>query len=89
MLNRFATVEVMHQYGLLLAEFRSNGEFVNDCIFTMMHHVGGDLNTITSLFQPNILKIFSLIWETDFEICDVGLPYVPFIVNIQLITSLL
>lgn len=38
-IRQFATVEIMHQYGLLLEDFRENGAFVNDCIFTMMHHV--------------------------------------------------
>lgn len=69
---RFATVEVMHQYGQLLENFKENGEYVNNCIFTMMHHIGGDLEHISTLFQPTILKSFSLIWETDYEICDVS-----------------
>ncbi|XP_017769876.1 PREDICTED: protein timeless [Nicrophorus vespilloides] len=69
-LKQFATVEIMGQYGLLLEEFRENGEFVNNCVFTMMHHIGGDLQHVSKLFQPNILKTFSQIWETDYEICD-------------------
>lgn len=69
-IKQFATVEIMHQYGLLLEDFRDNGAFVNDCIFTMMHHVGGDLGQINVLFQPNILKTYSQIWETEYEICD-------------------
>jgi hypothetical protein len=69
---RFATVEIMRQYGLLLESFKENGEFVNNCIFTMMHHIGGDLEHVATLFQPSILKTFSLIWETDYEICDVS-----------------
>lgn len=72
-LIRFATVDIMHQYGLLLENFSENGEFVNDCIFTMMHHIGGDLGHVAILFQPSILKTFSLIWETEYEICDVSL----------------
>ncbi|XP_069692424.1 protein timeless isoform X2 [Periplaneta americana] len=69
-IKQFATVEVMRQYGLLLEDFQNNGEFINDCVFTMMHHVGGDLEQASALFQPNILKAFSQIWEMDFEICD-------------------
>ena len=72
-IKQFATVEIMHQYGILLEDFRSNGEFVNDCIFTMMHHVGGDLGQMSVLFQPNILKTYSLIWEIEYEICDVSM----------------
>ncbi|KAI4464273.1 timeout/timeless-2 [Holotrichia oblita] len=67
---RFATVEIMRQYGLLLENFKENGEFVNNCVFTMMHHIGGDLEHVSTLFQPSILKTFSQIWETDYEICD-------------------
>uniref|UniRef100_A0A182QXY1 Timeless n=1 Tax=Anopheles farauti TaxID=69004 RepID=A0A182QXY1_9DIPT len=69
-IKQFATVEIMHQYGLLLEDFRENGAFVNDCIFTMMHHVGGDLGQINVLFQPSILKTYSQIWETEYELCD-------------------
>ncbi|XP_073826266.1 timeless isoform X2 [Musca autumnalis] len=68
--SQFATMEIMHFYGMLLDDFNSNGEFVNDCIFTMMHHIGGDLEQSTALFQPVILKTFSRIWEADYELCD-------------------
>lgn len=61
----------MCQYALLLEDFKRNGEFVNNCIFTMMHHIGGDLKHVSTLFQPRILKTFLEIWETDFELCDV------------------
>lgn len=71
-ISQFATVDIMHQYGILLETFEENGQFVNDCIFTMMHHIGGDLNQVTILFQPNILKTFSQIWETECEIIDVS-----------------
>lgn len=30
-ITQFATVEIMHQYGILLENFKENGEFVNDC----------------------------------------------------------
>ena len=36
-----------------------------------MHHVGGDLGQPSILFQPSILKTFSKIWETEYEVCDV------------------
>lgn len=63
----------MYHYGLLLENFRENGEFVNDCIFTMMHHVSGDLGQPSILFQPNILKTYSTIWESEYSICDVSM----------------
>jgi timeless protein len=70
-LSQFATVEVMRQYGQLLTYFYSNSEAVNDCIFTMMHHVSGDLNAPENLFIPQVLETFSDIWEReDIEICD-------------------
>lgn len=37
-----------------------------------MHHVAGELNQVAILFQPNILKTYSQIWETEYEICDVS-----------------
>lgn len=70
LLKRFATADVMRQYGIILEDFESNGEYINDCVFTMMHHIGGDMNQVTSLFQPSILKTFTQIWEGDFQICD-------------------
>lgn len=60
----------MQQYGLLLTDYQDNGEFVNDCIFTMMHHIGGDIGQVSLLFQPNILKTFSKIFETEYDLCD-------------------
>lgn len=64
---------MMAQYALLLEDYEKNGEFVNDCIFTMMHHVAGDLRSLVSLFQPKILKIFITIWKSEFEVCDVSI----------------
>nr|CAD7397074.1 unnamed protein product [Timema poppensis] len=69
-IKQFATVEIMHQYGLLLENIQDNGEFINDCVFTMMHHIGGDVRQVSTLFQPSILKCFTRIWESDFELCD-------------------
>lgn len=69
-MKKFVPVEMMRQYGYLLECFEENGHFVNDCVFTMMHHVAGDLEHVTALFQPMILKTFSLIWENEFQICD-------------------
>uniref|UniRef100_A0A1B0FQE6 Timeless N-terminal domain-containing protein n=1 Tax=Glossina morsitans morsitans TaxID=37546 RepID=A0A1B0FQE6_GLOMM len=66
----FATQEVMHFYGLLLEDFDNNGEYVNDCIFNMMHHIAGDLGQIGMLFQPHILKTYLRIWEADYQLCD-------------------
>jgi timeless len=37
-MQQFATVDIMNHYGTLLENFQDNGEYVNDCIFTMIHH---------------------------------------------------
>lgn len=71
-LTQFATVEIMDNYGLILEDFEENGTYANDCIFTMMHHVGGDLNKVSTLFRPSILKSFTSILETEYEVIDVG-----------------
>lgn len=79
--SRFATVEMMHHYGLLLENFRVNGEFVNDCIFNMMHHVGGDLGQISILFQPGILKTYSELWDSEYGICEDWSDLIEFVIH--------
>lgn len=63
----------MHHYGVMLESFRENEKSLNDIIFTMMHHVVGDLGLVHLLFQSNILKIFSLIRDSKFDVCDVSI----------------
>lgn len=70
-IREFAAMDLLHWYGYLLEDFHENGDFVNDCIFTMLHHVAGDLGQVAMLFQPIILKEFSKIWDTEFVMCDV------------------
>ncbi|XP_072936507.1 protein timeless isoform X2 [Epargyreus clarus] len=80
-IKQFATSDIMYQYGLLLEDYEENGEFVNDCIFTMMHHVGGELGSLMTLFQPKILKTFTSIWKSEFEICDDWTDLVEYVIN--------
>ncbi|XP_013200570.1 protein timeless [Amyelois transitella] len=80
-IRQFATPEIMFQYGLLLEDYASNGEFVNDCIFTLMHHVGGELDSLITLFQPKILKTFTSIWKSEFEICDDWSDLIEYVIN--------
>ncbi|KAG6454028.1 hypothetical protein O3G_MSEX008488 [Manduca sexta] len=80
-IKQFATPEVMYQYGLLLEDYAGNGEFVNDCIFTLMHHVGGELDSLITLFQPKILKTFTSIWKSEFEICDDWSDLIEYVIN--------
>ena len=60
---RFATVEVMTHYGCLLEHFQSNSQLTNNALFTMMHHVAGDLGGAEALFFPQILTQFSRMRE--------------------------
>ncbi|XP_050729606.1 protein timeless-like isoform X3 [Eriocheir sinensis] len=65
----FATMDIMRQYSRLLENFNVNDEMVNDCIFTMMHHIAGDLRNVNVLLQPSILRVFLRIWREGFELC--------------------
>ncbi|KAF9414680.1 hypothetical protein HW555_007458 [Spodoptera exigua] len=80
-IRQFASSEIMYQYGLLLEDYAGNGEFVNDCIFTLMHHVGGELESLITLFQPKILKTFTSIWKSEFEICDDWSDLIEYVIN--------
>lgn len=68
-IKQFATMDIMRQYSRLLENFNMNDETVNDCIFTMMHHIAGDLRNVNVLLQPSILKVFMRIWREGFELC--------------------
>ncbi|XP_046961994.1 protein timeless [Vanessa cardui] len=80
-IRQFSSPEIMYQYGILLEDYEGNGEFVNDCIFTLMHHVGGELGCLISLFQPKILKTFTSIWKSEFEICDDWSDLIEYVIN--------
>ncbi len=54
---QFASADIMRHYGYLLDTFRTNPEHVNDALFTMMHHISGDLNRPEALYVPHILKV--------------------------------
>nr|AGV28716.1 timeless [Eurydice pulchra] len=68
-IKQFATMDIMLQYGRVLENFNENDEMVNECIFTMMHHVSGELRSVSVLLQPSILKVFLRIWKEGFELC--------------------
>jgi len=78
---QFANVEMMRQYGRLLEGFEQNTPFVNDCIFTVMHHVAGDLESPHTLYIPSILKSFSKIWEQGLQICDDWVDLIEYIIQ--------
>merc|ERR550532_3506060 len=80
-MSQFANPELMRQYGRLLEEFEQNTPFVNDCIFTVMHHIAGDLNSPQVLYIPSILKSFSKIWEQGLQICDDWVDLIEYIIQ--------
>ncbi|XP_046633334.1 protein timeless-like isoform X2 [Daphnia pulicaria] len=69
-LQQFCTKTIIARYAMALENFKTNGLLVNDCIFTMLHHVGCDLDRVDLLIEPVILRTFSKIWEDAFNICD-------------------
>jgi len=69
-IKQFANKELMGQYGRLLDNFSNNTPKVNDCIFTLMHHIAGDLKSPQILCMPSILNTFKRIWESDEEVCE-------------------
>jgi len=79
--HQFSNPELMRQYGRLLEEFEQNTPFVNDCIFTVMHHIAGDLNSPQVLYIPSILKSFSKIWEQGLQICDDWVDLIEYIIQ--------
>ncbi|KAG0723966.1 Protein timeless [Chionoecetes opilio] len=68
-IKQFATMDIMRQYSRLLENYSMNDDLVNDSIFTMMHHIAGDLRNVNVLLQPAILKVFLRIWTEGFELC--------------------
>lgn len=77
-------MDMMRQYGRLLENFNINDETVNDCIFTMMHHIAGDLRNVNVLLQPPILRVFLRIWKEGFELCAVSFYNVKCIIYLQI-----
>ncbi|XP_063380281.1 protein timeless-like [Cydia fagiglandana] len=80
-IKQFAAPEIMYQYGLLLEDYAVNGEYVNDCVFTIMHHVVGEGDCLTSLYLPKILKTFTSIWKSEFEVCDDWSDLIQYVIN--------
>ncbi len=67
-LNQFCSRTILARYGTALEDFKTNGPFVNDCILTVLHHIGADLGRADLLCEPVILRPFSKIWEEEFNV---------------------
>ena len=67
-LKQFCSQAIISQYGIALEDFKTNGQFVNDSIFTILHHVGTDLGRADLLCNPVILRPFSNIWKGQFHV---------------------
>ncbi|XP_050529066.1 protein timeless isoform X2 [Daktulosphaira vitifoliae] len=68
--KKFAAPDIMLNYGLVLKNFITNDEFVNEAILTMMHHIVGEVENTTVLYQPLILKSFLQIMEKKDELYE-------------------
>jgi len=66
-IKQFSTVEMMRPFGQLLEKFRENSIQVNDCIFTMMHHVAGDLNCPQALDVRPIPETLTQLSTTEMQ----------------------
>lgn len=72
-LGQFCSRAILSRYGTALEDFRTNGPFVNDCILTILHHIGADLDRADLLCEPVILRPFSKIWEEEFNVSILNL----------------
>jgi len=70
LIKHFALPEMMKPYGFLLETFRENSPTLNDCIFTMMHHVAGDLVCPQALDINPIPETIQQIVKQGVSLCD-------------------
>lgn len=69
----------MFNYGIALQNYKKNDELVNEAVFTMMHHIIGEVENTTVLFQPIILKIFLNVFEEKDSLYEVRMTYIHFL----------
>jgi len=80
-IKQFSTVEMMRPFGQLLEKFRENSIQVNDCIFTMMHHVAGDLNCPQALDVRPIPETLTQLSTTEMQVCDDWKDLIEYMIN--------
>lgn len=73
-LSQFCSTTVLAHFGAALEDFKTNGPFVNDCIMTVLHHIGADLGRADLLCDPIILRPFSKIWGEDYNVSSLHSP---------------
>ena len=76
-LTQFSTRKIISCYGSALQDFKTNGPFVNDCILTLLHHVGADLGRADLLCDSAVLRPFCKIWEEKFDVSLYDIDYFP------------
>ncbi|VVC44778.1 Timeless protein [Cinara cedri] len=67
-IKKFAAYDIMFNYGTVLQNYKKNDAVVNEAVFTMMHHIIGEVENTTVLFQPTIMKTFLKIYEEENEV---------------------
>ncbi len=67
-LIQFCSSTILSPYGTALEDFKTNSTFLNDCVFTILHHVGVDLRRADLLYEPIILRSFNTILEEKFQV---------------------
>lgn len=68
----------MFKYGIVLTNYKNNEDVVNEAIFTMMHHIMGEVKHSTVLLQPIILKTFFKLFDSKESLYEVSLTNVYF-----------
>lgn len=66
----------MLSYGIVLQNYKKNDELLNEAIFTMMHHIIGEVENTTVLFQPIIMKTFLNIYAEKDYLYEVRIKYI-------------
>ncbi|OWF39805.1 protein timeless-like [Mizuhopecten yessoensis] len=79
--QNYATFGIMGKYGRLLEQFLDNPMELNNCLFTMMHHVAGDCGSPSVLLQKPILDTFLEINDQELFVSDEVDDLIEFIIN--------
>ena len=68
-LAQFCSQRIVHQYSVALSSYRTNNSQLNDSVFTMLHHIGIELDGSELLCQhPGLIETFGKIWTRNFHV---------------------